>query len=74
MTSTSNHDPRHAITVAQAMTKEDNLADVTREYRNLIHPGRAERLRLKCDRAPAYTAVAALDRVVADLTEKFASP
>jgi hypothetical protein len=46
-------------------TTEIRLA---REFRNLIHPGRAQRLGQKCDRGTALSSVAALDHVVRDLT------
>jgi len=41
---------------------------LAREFRNLIHPGRAQRLGQKCDRGTALSCVAALDHVVRDLT------
>jgi hypothetical protein len=61
------------VSTEAGLIKQDtaSLIDLTREYRNLIHPGRAQRLKMQCDRATAYTTVAALDRVVDDLTEKF---
>jgi hypothetical protein len=43
-------------------------ANLAREYRNLIHPGRAQRLGQKCDRGTALSCVAALEHVVRDLT------
>jgi len=42
-------------------------ADLAREFRNLIHPGRAERLGLVCDRGTALSAVAAVEHIVRDL-------
>jgi hypothetical protein len=39
-----------------------------KDFRNLIHPGRAARLGQKCDRATALAAIAALEFVVRDLT------
>jgi hypothetical protein len=62
------------VATEMGVIKKDSasLIDLTREYRNLIHPGRAQRLKMKCDRATAYTAIAALDRVVDDLTDRFA--
>ena len=45
--------------------KEARLA---KDFRNLIHPGRAQRLGLVCDRGTAHTSFAALDHVVRDLT------
>jgi hypothetical protein len=42
---------------------------LAREFRNLIHPGRAQRLGQTCDRGTAALAsVAALDHVVRDLS------
>lgn len=43
-------------------------ARLAKHFRNLIHPGRALRLREKCDRGTALSCVAALDHVVRDLT------
>jgi hypothetical protein len=43
------------------------LLRVVRSYRNLIHPGRAERLAQKCDKSTAYAAVAGMEGVVRDL-------
>jgi hypothetical protein len=42
--------------------------NLAREYRNLIHPGRAQRLQQKCDRGTALASVAALEHVVRDLS------
>jgi hypothetical protein len=41
---------------------------LAKDFRNLIHPGRAARLGQVCDRATALSAVAALEHVVRDLT------
>jgi len=41
---------------------------LARTFRNLIHPGRAQRLGQKCDRGTALSSVAALDHVVRDLS------
>lgn len=38
------------------------------DFRNLIHPGRALRLRSKCDRGTSLAALAAVDLVVRDLS------
>ena len=43
-------------------------ARLAREFRNLIHPGRAQRLGQTCDRGTALSCVAALEHVVRDLT------
>lgn len=40
---------------------------LAREFRNLIHPGRAKRLAQKCNRATALSALAAIEHVVDDL-------
>ena len=45
-----------------------NAARLARNFRNLIHPGRAARLGQSCDRATAYSAVGALEHVIRDLT------
>jgi|WetSurMetagenome_2_1015567.scaffolds.fasta_scaffold50508_2 hypothetical protein len=42
--------------------------DLARDFRNLIHPGRSERLAQKCNRGTAMSAVAALELVIGDLT------
>jgi len=41
---------------------------LAKNFRNLIHPGRAQRLGQKCDRGTALASVAALDHVVRDLS------
>ena len=41
---------------------------LAKDYRNLIHPGRTQRLGQICDRGTALAAVAALERVIADLS------
>jgi hypothetical protein len=43
-------------------------ARLAKDFRNLIHPGRAARLREVCDRATALSALAAVEHVVRDLT------
>jgi hypothetical protein len=50
-------EPETAVQVRQA-----------RNFRNLIHPGRAARLGQKCDRGTALAALAAVEFVVRDLT------
>jgi hypothetical protein len=51
------------ITSAAAMQ-----ARLGKDFRNLIHPGRAARLGQVCDRATALSALAAVEHVVRDLT------
>lgn len=43
-------------------------ATIAKNFRNLIHPGRAARLGQKCDRGTALSALAAVELVVRDLT------
>jgi hypothetical protein len=49
------------------------LADTARNFRNLIHPGRAQRTAAQCDRGTALAAVAALEHVIRDLTSGVAA-
>jgi len=41
---------------------------LARRFRDLIHPGRAQRLGQKCDRATAHGAIASVEAVARDLT------
>jgi len=43
-------------------------ARLTKDFRNLIHPGRAVRLGQQCSRATALSALAGVEHVVNDLT------
>ena len=45
-----------------------SAARLAKNFRNLIHPGRAARLAQTCDRATAYSAVGALEHVIRDLS------
>jgi hypothetical protein len=42
----------------------------TRDYRNLIHPGRAQRTGEQCDLGTAHVAFGAMNNVIRDLTAK----
>jgi hypothetical protein len=55
----------HLGIIKQDTATEARLA---KKFRNLIHPGRAQRLGQKYDRGTALSSVAALDHVVRDLT------
>jgi hypothetical protein len=49
---------------------EDNTAAqcrIARGFRNLIHPGKAARLALECDRGTAFSVLAAIEHVIRDL-------
>jgi hypothetical protein len=48
--------------------KTATQARLGKDFRNLIHPGRASRLGQVCDRATALSALAAVEHVVRDLT------
>lgn len=43
-------------------------ARLAQNFRNLIHPGRGERLGQECNRGTALSAIAAVEHVVRDLT------
>jgi hypothetical protein len=43
-------------------------ADQSRYFRNLIHPGRAQRLSMKCNRATALLGAGAVEAVIAELS------
>ena len=64
----------YAEVAADLKAIEDDTIELVRlakDYRNLIHPGKAERVGQACNRATAMTAISALDRVTEDLTKKF---
>jgi hypothetical protein len=46
-------------------------AELAQNFRNLIHPGRQQRLKEACDRGTALGALAAVERVAADITRAF---
>jgi hypothetical protein len=45
----------------------EKITNLAKDFRNLIHPGRARRLGEVCDRATALTALAAVECIVRDL-------
>jgi hypothetical protein len=65
-------DLHHLIDVSKIMgiikTETVTLALLAKGFRNLIHPGRSIRLGEKCNRGTAYTALAALEHVVNNLS------
>jgi hypothetical protein len=67
-------DLHHIIDASKVMsTIKPNtvtLTLLTKSFRNLIHPGRSIRLGEECNRGTAYTALAALEHVVNDLSEQ----
>jgi hypothetical protein len=56
----------HATSLISDSTRA--AADQGRDFRNLIHPGKAMRLAKKCNRATALLGVGAVEAVIADLT------
>jgi len=44
------------------------IARLAKDFRNMIHPGRAERMKQRCDRSTALTVVAAVERIITDFT------
>lgn len=55
----------HAADLITAQTR--TVADLGKDFRNLIHPGRAARLANTCNRATALSGVAAVEAVMVDL-------
>lgn len=52
----------------KVIDKETGTAALlAKDFRNLIHPGRARRTNQVCDRGTTYSAVGAMERVIADL-------
>lgn len=47
-----------------------NACLLAKDYRNLIHPGRAQRLKETCNRATALSALAAVEHVVVDIQQR----
>ena len=45
--------------------------DLARDFRNLIHPGREEREKAKCNIATAHSGMAAFELVIEDLSAKY---
>lgn len=58
------------VAAALKVIKGDTAAQlrIAKDFRNLIHPGRAIRLAQKCDRGTALAAAAGLEFVIRDLT------
>jgi len=56
-----------AFEIGTIKKETETQARLAKDYRNLIHPGRSQRLAQVCDRATALTAVAALEHVIRDL-------
>ena len=56
----------HQLKLISASTASS--ARLAKDFRNLIHPGRARRLAQNCNRATALSAVAAVEHVIGDLS------
>jgi len=50
--------------------KSAGLSNVIREYRNLIHPGRAERLKEKVDKNTANVVYSLVEMIIGEISEK----
>lgn len=57
-----------AVQLTQIKDETGKQARLCKDFRNLIHPGRAARLGQVCDRGTALSALAAVELVVRDLT------
>jgi hypothetical protein len=62
---------QHYIPIARRLghigSATEQAANLGREFRNLIHPGAAQRKKTPCNRGTAYSAAGALQHVVIDL-------
>jgi hypothetical protein len=52
--------------ISESTAAQTRLA---KDFRNLIHPGREKRTRMRCDRGTARSSAAAVDLVIRELTE-----
>ncbi len=70
-TELENWDLIHYIEVARELNRitEETAAQarIAKDFRNLIHPGRERRKKMRCDRGTARSAAAAVDLVLRDL-------
>ena len=57
----------HSLKLISDSSKTQML--LAKDFRNLIHPGRSARLGQTCDRATAYTSVAAIENAIRDLKD-----
>ena len=57
-----------ARTLGLIEVETEKQADIAREFRNLIHPGRSARLAKVCNRGTALSALAAVEFIVRDLS------
>jgi hypothetical protein len=58
-------DYAHATKLISDSTKK--AADLCRDFRNFIHPGKTKRLAKRCSRSTAHLAVGAVEAVIEDL-------
>lgn len=58
------------ISAALNLIKAETAAQlrISKQFRNLVHPGKAVRMAMKCDRGTALAAVAGMELVVRDLS------
>ncbi len=58
------------VASAISLIKDETTAQcrIAKDFRNLIHPGKAARLAIECDRGTALSVLAAVEHVIRDLT------
>jgi len=73
-----NWDLSQYILVAKELAEISNStaeqAKLAKDFRNLIHPGREQRMNMRCDRATARSAMAAVDHVTREIGRRSPSP
>lgn len=55
----------HLNVISDRTTSQCRIA---KDYRNLIHPGKTERMQIRCSRSTAHSAIAAMEHVAEDLS------
>jgi hypothetical protein len=61
---------RVALALGSIKNSTAQQATLAKDFRNLIHPGRAQRLGEVCDRGTALTALAAVELISRDLSQR----
>jgi len=58
-----------ALEVKAISPRAAKQAELAQDFRNLIHPGRSERLRQKCNRGTALSAVASVEHLIEEFSK-----